>query len=233
MKKAGLAVVLGLVLLELMLLTAPAGAADGELRDLTGFNAVSVGGGIDLEVRQGPVFRVEVTAPDGESANVVTEVRNSTLFIGTENGFFRFRSGYSVAVTLPELVSLSVGGGTDADLLGPFTGDSLEVKASGGSDVNVDVSVETLATSASGGSDLRMAGTAGRLRVSASGGSDVDAAGLDARAAEVSASGGSDVRIQVSDSLVAQASGGSDIVYAGDPATKTVNSSGGSDVKAR
>jgi len=57
MKKAGIAVVLGFVLLDLMLLTAPAGAADGEIRDLTGFNAVSVGGGVDLEVRQGPAKR--------------------------------------------------------------------------------------------------------------------------------------------------------------------------------
>ena len=63
---------------ELALLSALAASADAEereTRDLTGFNAVAVGSGIDLTLRQGEPFRVEVSAPDGELAKIVTEVR--------------------------------------------------------------------------------------------------------------------------------------------------------------
>jgi hypothetical protein len=69
--------------------------------------------------------------------------------------------------------------------------------------------------------------------VQSSGGSDLNASRLTANTAEVESSGGSDLSIAVRDAIVANASGGSDISYSGQPTTVKVNASGGGDVRQR
>jgi hypothetical protein len=93
--------------------------------------------------------------------------------------------------------------------------------------------VSELEAMSSGGSDLRLSGTADSVAIQASGGSDIDARDLRARAVDIQTSGGSDAVIDVSERLVAQASGGSDIVYSGNPATADIDEGGGAGVTRR
>ena len=211
-------------------------AQDKETRQLAGFDGISVGGGIDLVVRQGEGFLVEVQAPDGEADKIVTEVRAGKLEIRRERStfsFFDWGDHGSVTVRLPTLKSLTASGGSDVTTEGTITGSRLDLVASGGSDVAIAVAVTDLNVEASGGSDIRLSGTAGSARVQSSGGSDLNASELTAAKADLNSSGGSDLSIAVSDSLVANASGGSDIFYSGNPSSTSVNSSGGSDITRR
>ena len=207
-------------------------AQQTETRPLEGFDSIALGGGIDLFVRQGDRFVVEVSAED--LADVVTEVRDGTLQIGRpkRSGFFNWGDLGSVRVTLPSLESLTASGGSDVDSEGRFSGDRLQLSASG-SDLSIDVSVDTLSVEASGGSDVRLSGRARSVRVESSGGSDLNATQLTADEADVNSSGGSDLGIAVRDKLVANASGGSDISYTGEPSSVNVNSSGGAEVRRR
>src|SRR5688572_8313696 len=68
-----------------MLLASTAAQAETEDRALTDFNAIEVGGGIDLELTQGIGFSVVVeTNEDGELDDITTDVRNGTLRIDRE-----------------------------------------------------------------------------------------------------------------------------------------------------
>jgi hypothetical protein len=210
-------------------------AQDRETRDLTGFDAIAVGGGIDLFVRQGADFRVEVESDD-DVAEIVTEVRDGTLQIRrdrTQWAFFDWGDHGAVYVTLPALTALTASGGSDVRADGTLSGDELAIVASGGSDVAIDVAVDTLAATASGGSDTRLSGTARRAQLHSSGGSDLNASQFSVVEATVESSGGSDVSIAVSERIVANASGGSDVTYSGDPRSVNVNASGGADVRRR
>jgi hypothetical protein len=225
---------------ELALLSALAASADAEereTRDLTGFNAVAVGSGIDLTLRQGEPFRVEVSAPDGELAKIVTEVRGNTLDIRRErSGVFGWWGGGdsgSVSVTLPAIVAVTASGGSDVRAEGTLSGTNLELVASGGSDLTVDIAVTTLEITASGGSDVDVSGSARTASVQSSGGSDLNASRLAVDEADVHSSGGSDLSIEVREKLVANASGGSDINYSGQPRDVEINSSGGGGVRQR
>jgi hypothetical protein len=212
----------------------PADAQQRETRPLTGFDAVHVGGGIDLALRQGTGFAVEVESDD--LAEIVTEVSGSTLTIRRRSSprFFDWSGDIgSVSVTLPTLVSLAASGGSDVTTDGTFTSDDLEIVASGGSDIEIDVAAGTLEAETSGGSDLLLTGSARSARVRSSGGSDLNASRLTADAADVHSSGGSDLAIAVRDSIVGEASGGSDVTYSGEPRTVDVDTSGGSDVRRR
>jgi hypothetical protein len=211
----------------------PALAQDRESRSLTGFDAIEVGGGIDLVLRQGDGFLVEVEAAD--PTDIITEVRGRTLSVRRPSSlrFFHWGDAGSVTVRLPTLVALTASGGSDARAEGTITGERLELAASGGSDLTIDVAVTTLEVEASGGSDVRLSGNASAARVTSSGGSDLNASGLTTTEARLESSGGSDLSIAVRERLVANASGGSDITYSGDPHSVDVNTSGGSDVRRR
>jgi hypothetical protein len=210
-------------------------AQQREPRPLAGFDAIEVGGGIDLEVRQAQDFLVEVEAA-GDPAEIITELRDDTLVIRrkTSRSFFRWGDDdAAVHVTLPNLVALTASGGSDARADGTLTSDSLKVVASGGSDVSIDVRAGELEATASGGSDLRLTGSARSVRLRSSGGSDLNGSQLTAEEVDVQSSGGSDVMIAVRNSIVGSASGGSDVVYSGEPRTVDVDASGGSDVRRR
>lgn len=210
-------------------------AEERETRPLEGFESIAVGGGIDLVVRQGNRFVVEVVA-EKALADIVTEVKGDRLEIGRRReGFFDWADGElgSVNVTLPKLVGLTASGGSDAVAEGTFSSDELELVASGGSDLTIDVSATELLLQASGGSDLRVSGTARTARAHSSGGSDLDASRLTVDDVEVHSSGGSDLAVGVRERITGNASGGSDVTYTGNPRTVDVDSSGGSDVHGR
>ncbi len=224
-----------LVPLSLLAASAPAAAQDSEIRELSGFTAVAVGGGIDLFLRQGEPFRVQVSASNRELGEIVTEVHDGKLEIRRRRpaAFLDWGDRGFVSVILPELTALTASGGSDVEVEGAFSGDALELVASGGSDLTIDVAVTNLDVTASGGSDVQLRGTAAVARVQASGGSDLDASRLTVDDADVQSSGGSDLSIGVRNKIVANASGGSDVSYIGQPGTVNVNTSGGSDVRRR
>jgi hypothetical protein len=233
MKTGSSSAALATALMAVLSASLPANAQQTETRSLEGFDSIAVGGGIDLFVRRGDRFVVEVTAED--LADIVTEVRDGTLQIGRpkRSGFFSWGDLGSVRVTLPSLASLTASGGSDVDSEGTFSGDQLQLAASGGSDLTIDVSVDTLSVEASGGSDVRLSGSARSAHLESSGGSDLNATQFTADEANVNSSGGSDLAIAVRDKLVANASGGSDVSYTGEPSSVNVNSSGGADVHRR
>ncbi len=220
------------------LLSAAAVQAETEERALTDFDAIEIGGGIDLTLTQGAEFSVVVEAEDGDLEDLVTEVRNGTLRIHMDRSFYDRRgwnwdTDYVVSVTLPALTELEAGGGSDVRGSGTITSDELDLNASGGSDIELDVNADRLELSASGGSDMEISGTANFLEAESSGGSDLDASRLVATEVEANASGGSDLDVNVTGTLIADASGGSDIRYEGDPTERDTDTSGGGDVTHR
>jgi putative autotransporter adhesin-like protein len=229
-------VVLAAPVILVSLMAAPfADAQPRQSRPLTGFDAIEVGGGIDLFVRKGDGFVVEVEASEENAAKIVTEVVGRTLKIGRKSslGFFQWGDLGSVHVTLPALVSLDASGGSDVKTEGTFASDNLRIGASGGSDLTIDVTAGTLHVEASGGSDLRVSGTARSAHIESSGGSDLNASALTADEADVDSSGGSDLAIGVRQKITGEASGGSDVTYTGAPGSVSVDTSGGAELHHR
>jgi hypothetical protein len=210
--------------------------AESETRDLEGFDAIEVGGGINLNVREGTQFSVEVVSTGGDIDDIVTEINNDTLIIRHKDSMFGSRNRLAeetVNISLPALKSLSASGGSDVKGENTISGDRLEINISGGSDLSIEAEVDSLVIGASGGSDATLSGSVSQLRAQTSGGSDIRASGLIAKDADLTASGGSDIAITVTDRLTATASGGSDIRYSGDPGFTDFDGSGDSHMTNR
>ena len=216
-------------------------AEDEERREVDSFHAINVSGGIDLELHQGDHYSVIVHASSGDTDEVETEVNHETLSIKRAGSFFgwfhwfglfHLFEHYSVEVTLPKLDKVQASGGSNVEFDKDFSGDQLDLKASGGTDLRFRGKVNSLDITTSGGSDTFLEGSTHLLKVRASGGSDLHALKFEVSEADVSASGGSDIAINVQDKMTVRASGGSDVHYAGHPKQTDIKSSGGSDVRA-
>jgi hypothetical protein len=226
------ALVAPVVLLAFISAPSPADAQQRQSRALAGFDAIEVGGHIDLFVRRGDGFVVEVEAPEGDAAKVLTEVIDGTLQIRREESFDWGELG-SVHITLPALVSLVASSTSDVTTEGTFASDNLRIVASGGTDVTIDVAVGALEIEATHRSDLRLSGSARSARVQSSGRSNLNASRLTTDEADIETRDAAYVSIVVHQKLVADASGFSGIRYSGEPRSVSVNTSGGALIRRR
>jgi hypothetical protein len=218
-----------------MLATLPCALAqaDTETRNVSGFTGIDVSGGINLDIRIGDEFLVEVDSDD-DVDDIVTDVRGDTLHLRVDRDErWGWDDDYNVLIVMPALTELEASGGSDIRVIGTVSGDEFELSASGGSDIEIDLAVRELDVSISGGTDVELSGTAERATVRSSGGSDLDARELEVQNAELRASGGADLVITVRETLDARASGAADITYYGDPEVLDSDESGGSDISHR
>jgi len=215
--------------------TALAGTFDKtQTRQAKNFNAIKVSTGIDLYLTMGDEEKVSIEADDDIIDDIITEVKNGTLHIYIkQNGWFNWGSTNHTKkayVTVKELTELHASSGSDVRSENTLKGESLEVSASSGSDVVIDVYYKNLSVDTSSGSDAKLSGKVKTFEAESSSGSDIKANKLEAKIAKLRASSGSDISVTVTDELYAHASSGSDINYYGNPQIRDIDESSGGDV---
>jgi len=206
--------------------------ANAEKRNVSGFHAIEVGGGIDLYLSQGEEA-VAVSASKNEyRAKIKTEVKDGVLKIWYEwNSNLKFdwsNHKLKAYVSFKDIDTLEGSGGSDISVDGSIKVAKLAMEVSGGSDFDGKVETGELNIQASGGSDVRISGKADRLTIDASGGSDFKGYDLASDICNVEASGGSDIQVTVNKELSANASGGSDVYYKGTGMIRDLKTSGSS-----
>jgi len=206
--------------------------ANAEKRNVSGYHAIEVSGGIDLYLSQGDEA-VAVSATTTEHRDrIMTKVENGVLKIWYEwKSNFRMDWGnrkLKAYVSFKNLDKLHASGGSDVNVDGSLKISKLDLHISGGSDFSGKVELNELTIHASGGSDVKISGKADKLTVDASGGSDFKGYELSADICNVEANGGSDVYITVNKELSANASGGSDVFYKGSGLIRDMKTSGSS-----
>ena len=207
-----------------------------EIRKVKEFSAVKVSTGIDLYLTMGETEAVKVIADNEIIDEIITEVKDGTLRIYMKkNNWFGWRVSKSrkVYVTVKELNSIDASSGSDVKSENTLKGESLEVEASSGSNVELDVFYKNLFVDTSSGSDARLSGRVKTLEAEASSGSDIKAQDLESKICKIKVSSGSDASVTVTDELYAKASSGADIRYYGNPSIKDTDESSGGDVRRK
>src|SRR5688572_18564975 len=109
--------------------------ADTETRDVSGFTAIDASGGINVDIRIGNEFLVEVDT-DEDLDDIETEVRGDTLYLRIDREEWNWNGNwgddYSAVIVMPALSELEVSGGSDVQVTGVVSGDEFELNASGG-----------------------------------------------------------------------------------------------------
>jgi hypothetical protein len=210
---------------------------NAQKRNVSGFHAIDVGGGIDLYLTQGDEA-VAVSASETKFRDrIKTEVVNGVLKIKYEYdkslniSFNGTKKNLKAYVSCRNLDKLHAGGGSDVRVEGVFKVAKLDLGISGGSDFDGKVEAGELKADASGGSDINISGTATSIAIEASGGSDFKGFNFVVDNCTVEASGGSDVSITANKEINAETSGGSDIRYKGNAVIRNIRTSGGGSIK--
>lgn len=199
-----------------------------ETRDLNTFSEISVEDGLDVHIRMGNSQEVIVEADANLMEYVKTEVRGNKLRAYVDKSIWKSEA-MNIYITVTSLEALYTSGGSDVYSKGIIKARELEIRASGGSDLYMELDAERLTCNTSGGSDARLKGQVEKIRLTCSGGSDFDGKELDINEAEVRTSGGSDSYIRVNGELDVQASGASDVYLYGNPKIVNKRVSGASD----
>jgi len=212
--------------------------ANAEKRNVSGFHAVEVSGGIDLYLSQGEEA-VAVSASKTEYRDKITTVVEDgilKIYYGPKSdGHFTFNSNRKLKayVSFKTIEGLSGSGGSDVYVNGTIKVPKLKLSLSGGSDFKGAVETNDLNVDISGGSDVNISGKTVNLKIESSGGSDFKGYDLSSDICYASGSGGADMQVRVNKELSVHTSGGSDVFYKGNAVIRETRTSGGGSVSKR
>jgi hypothetical protein len=193
-------------------------------RDLPAFDAVELEGATDVAVRVGGERAVSVTVDGNLQPHVLTEVRNGTLVIRTEDDLHPHAKA-KVEVAMPSLRKFAISGSGDVVIEGGSG--ALELAIEGSGDLRWKGEATELRSSTEGSGDVRLEGRADRLKVSVEGSGDVDAGRLVAKDVAASVEGSGNVLVNVNGgSLTAAVAGSGDIHWRGEAKVESVTVSG-------
>ena len=180
------------------------------------FNEIYASRGLDVYLTQGNFNRVIVEADDNLHELIIVEVINNVLEITTEENISS-ASSKKVLVQFKNVDKILASSGSDVFSTNTISADNLELETNSGSDMKLDIHVNSLICSSTSGSDLKLKGKSANLQADANSGSDIDASELLTEKSNVHASSGSDIAVNTSKKLIAKANSGGEVTYYGNP----------------
>jgi hypothetical protein len=185
------------------------GNVQTEKREVSEFRSVDVGGAFHVEIAAQKDYSLEVEADDNLLPLIKTEFDGETLRIETE-GKISPSNPVKIRISAPDIENLDVSGASKVSLS--------------------NVNNESLTVDASGASRVVCEGSTKNLTVDLSGASKFDGGKLQSDSAKIEASGASKGTVSVKESLKADLSGASRVVYYGNPTEIEKSTSGASSV---
>ena len=197
----------------------------------SGFSSVEAGHGFRLNISRSSEFHVEITADDNIIDYIEVKTFDDTLRIRLRPFSSVGKATLRAEISMPELRGVDLSGGSRTEISGFESTDSFSLALSGGSDLKGDIVAGNVDVDLSGGSVVELEGTGKRLVVDGSGGSDVHFRNFPVENADIRLSGGGKATVNVSGSLNVDLSGGSSLIYQGDPRLGEIDLSGGSTIR--
>jgi len=180
------------------------------------FTSIEAAEGLDVYITQGDNESISVEADENLHDLILTDIDDGVLSIHTKENIGR-SSSKKIHVSFKGLSSISTSSGSRVTATQIIAAKRLDLKASSGSQIKIEVNMAILNCDASSGSALRISGKTVKLLAEASSGSSIKAADLMAESSIAKASSGASVTVNTSNHLTADASSGGQIKYYGNP----------------
>ena len=199
-----------------------------ETRKTDSFDAISVGGSFDVEVKIGAVASVVVEADDNIIKYIVTKVSGNTLKINTEDLHSYSDVHMKVIVTAPAITAIKASASAEVVADNIITGNGrLTFKASSSASIKAEVDAPEIETDASSSGTITLTGKTKTHKSEASSSADIKTFGLLSENTTANVSSSGSIEVHASVRLDAHASSSGSIDYKGAAAvTKSENSSG-------
>jgi hypothetical protein len=218
--------------------------------ELTGFTSVVAGNTFKIDIAQGPVFSVNVTADDNLWDDLDISVSGKTLRLAGKPGLLIRSVHLRAKIVMPVLATADINGASSATIHGFDSDDTLRCIISGASGIeladiscnaaDIDISGASHMTGGiktgdcdfdiSGASRATLTGTGRVIKLNVSGASNADFDEFAVQSAAVTLSGASNARIDAGTITKANLSGASHLVYNGLPSITGIQTSGASTI---
>ena len=199
-----------------------------ETRNTGSFDAISVGGSFDVEVKMGDAMSVVVEADDNIMKYIETKVSGNTLKISTEDLHSFSDVHMKVYVTVPVLTAVSAS--ASAEVVGEnilTSADKLVFKASSSASIKAEVDAPDIVTDANSSASITLRGKTKNHKTEASSSAEINAFELLTENTTANVSSSANIEVHASVSLNAHASSSGSVEYKGAATvTKSENSSG-------
>ncbi len=195
------------------------------------FSEIDAGSALKIDVTQGEVYAVAVTADDNVLDYVEVTKSGPTLRLSMKSGSYA-NTSVRVAVTMPDITAVRFAGAAKATMVG-FKPRNLEVRLSGASQLTGRVDGGQLDVIVADASNLTLGGAADSLKVSASGASQVSLGDLSVNTAVVGLKEASNGTLNVKDRLDADLRSASNLYYVGNPSLGSITSVEASSLRRR
>ncbi len=199
-----------------------------EERSISSFDAIDASGGLTINLVRNDSKTIEVTADENLMDNIETYVRGGTLHIDTKN--ISNSTKLEVLVNYQDVEFFDLSGAVDVYCEDVIEQNSLNVDASGASEMELNLRVNKLSIDVSGAGDIRLEGKADEMVFEGSGASSLRAENLETKITHVDISGAGDARVNASEELKASVSGAGSIRYTGNPESIKTSVSGAGSV---
>jgi len=198
-----------------------------EVRQVGAFDQIKVSRGMNVYITQGSPAKVVVIADENLHEIIQTEEDGGVLKIYADENI-RWAKQKKVMVTVEKLIGLESSSGANAWSQNQIMSENLELRATSGSNITLDVNAKVLVANCSSGANIKLLGLAKEAELGTSSGANLKGAELKADHCTMQASSGGNVSATVIEKLDARASSGGNIDYYGDPQSIEIsNSSGG------
>ena len=200
-----------------------------EIRQVAVFDQIHVSRGMNVYVTQGSPAKVVVTADNNLHEIIETKVEGGVLKIFV-NENIRWAKEKKVMVTVDKLSGVQSTSGANAWSTNQIMSENLELKASSGANLTMDVNAKYLKADCSSGANIKLSGLAKEADLETSSGANLKGPDLKAENCKMRASSGGNVSSTVNGKLEAHASSGGNVIYYGEPTETDVNTSSGGNI---
>lgn len=200
-----------------------------EVRQVAEFDQIHVSRGMNVYVSQGSPAKVVVIADNNLHEVIETKVEGGILKVYV-NENIRWAKEKKVMVTVEKLSGVQTTSGSNVWSQNQIMSENLELKASSGANLTMDVNAKYLKADCSSGANIKLSGLAKEAELETSSGANLKGKELKADNCKMRASSGGNVSSTVNGRLEAHASSGGNVVYFGEPTETDVNTSSGGNI---
>jgi len=205
------------------------GEVTEQVRQVDEFNQIKVNRGMNIYITQGSPAKVVVIADSNLHESIETEVDGDVLTV-TVNENIRWAKEKKVMITVEKLTGVESSSGANAYSQAQIMSENLELKASSGANLKMDINAKWLKADCSSGANIILSGLAKEAELETSSGANLKAGELKADNCKMKASSGGNVTATVVEKLEAKASSGGNISYYGEPSSTDIDTSSGGNI---
>lgn len=203
-------------------------------RSVGNFDGITVSGPYDVILVTGKEGEITIEGEDNLIDHIVTEVKNNTLEIYTENGFnVNFTRKITITVAYHDIEKARLTGSGSITSNEAIKADTFHTSVTGSGTIKLMLSANEAHAEVTGSGDLDLEGSTTSLYAEVTGSGDISAYELKAQNADARVSGSGGIKLYCSDKLNARVTGSGDIYYEGSPKKTSVSTTGSGDIHSR